>query len=49
MHKKYYPQTHLEQRKYEIKRTKKENCISDGFDSSSSDESDRYDNEESND
>ena len=38
--KKYYPQTPLEECKYEIKKKKIENYISDGFDSNSSDESD---------
>ena len=38
--KKYYPKTPLEECKYEIKKKKIENYISDGFDSNSSDESD---------
>ena len=50
MGKKHYPQTVLEECKYEIKRKKMENFINDDFDSSSSDESDNEsDNEESND
>ena len=44
--KKYYPQTLLEECKYEIKKNKMENLINDDLDSSSSDESD---NDESND
>ena len=49
MGKKYYPQTVLEECKYEIKKKKTENFINDDFDSSSSDESDNEsDNEESN-
>ena len=52
--KKYYPQTLLEEYKYEIKKTKMENLIVDDFDQSSSNESDNEesnepDNEESND
>ena len=52
--KKYYPQTLLEECKYEIKKKKMGNFINDDFDSSSSDESDNEefngsDNEESND
>ena len=43
--KKYYPQTLLEECKYEIKKKKMENLINDDFDPSSSDKSD---NEESN-
>ena len=44
--KKYYPQTLLEECKYEIKKQKKmENLIDDDFDPGSSDE---FDNEESN-
>ena len=38
--KKYYPQTLLEQRKYEIKNNKMESLINDNLDPSSSDESD---------
>ena len=38
--KKYYPQTLLEQCKYEIKKNKMENLINDNLDLSSSDESD---------
>ena len=38
--KKYYLQTLLEERKYQVKKNKKENLINDDFDSSSSDESD---------
>ena len=38
--KKYYPQTLLEECKYEIKKNKMENLINDDFDLSSSDESD---------
>ena len=50
VNKKYYPQTLLEKRKYEIKKTKMENLISDDLDSSSSDKSDNEsDNDESND
>ena len=46
---KYYPQTLLEECKYEIKKNKMENLINDDLDSSSSDESDsesdnEYDN-----
>ena len=45
---KYYLQTLLEECKYEIKKKKIENNISDDFDSSSSNESDNEsDNEES--
>ena len=43
---KKYPQTLLEECKYEIKKNKMENLINDDLDSSSSDESD---NDESND
>ena len=39
VNKKYYPQTLLEEYKYEIKKNKMENLISDDLDSSSSDES----------
>ena len=50
VNKKYYAQTLLEKCKYEIKKTKMENLISDDLDSSSSDESDNEsDNDESND
>ena len=38
--KKYYPQTLLEECKYEIKKTKMENLINDDLEKSSSDESD---------
>ena len=38
--KKYYPQTLLEECKYEIKRNKMENLINDDLDPSSSNESD---------
>ena len=37
VNKRYYPQTLLEEFKYEIKKSKMENLISDDFDSSSSD------------
>ena len=37
VNKKYYPQTLLEEFKYEIKKSKMENLINDDFDSSSSD------------
>ena len=48
--KKYYPQTLLEECKYEIKKNKMENLINDDLDPSSSDESDNEsDNDESND
>ena len=40
VNKKYYPQTLLEECKYEIKKNKMENLISDNLDSSSSDKSD---------
>ena len=40
VHKKYYPQTLLEECKYEIKNNKMENLINDDLDPSSSDESD---------
>ena len=44
--KKYYPQTLLEECKYEITKNKMENLINDNLDTSSSDESDNeYDNE----
>ena len=39
MGKKHYPRTVLEECKCEIKKKKTENFINDGFDSSSSDES----------
>ena len=46
VNKKYYPQTLLEEYKYEIKKNKMENLISDDLDSSSSDESENeIDNE----
>ena len=49
MGKKHYPQTLLEEYKYEIKKKKIENFINDDFDSSSSDESDNeFDNESGN-
>ena len=41
--KKYYPQTLLEEYKYEIKKTKMENLINDDLEKSSSDE---YDDDE---
>ena len=44
--KKYYPQTLLEEYKYEIKKTKKENLINHDLDLSSSD--DETDNESDN-
>ena len=37
VNKKYYPQTLLEECKYEIKKNKTENLINDDFDTSSSD------------
>ena len=40
IHKKYYPQTHLQECKYETKKNKMETYMNDDFDSSSSDESD---------
>ena len=40
--KKYYPQTFLEESKYEIKKTKMENLISDDLDESSSDNETDY-------
>ena len=46
MNNKYYPQTFLEERKYEIKKKKMKNFINDDFDPSLSNESD---NDESND
>ena len=50
----YYPQTRLEEYKYEIKKNKIENFINDDLDTSSSDESDNEsdngcDNDESSD
>ena len=42
--KKYYPQTLLEECKYEIKKNKMENLINDDLDLSSSDESDNESN-----
>ena len=48
VNKKYYPQTLLEECKYEIKKNKMENPIND-LDPSSSDESDNEDNESDND
>ena len=52
--KRYYPQTLLEECKYEIKNNKMESPINDDLDPSSSDESDNesdseFDNDESND
>ena len=48
--KRYYPQTLLEECKYEIKKNKMENLINDNLDPSSSDESDNgSDNESDND
>ena len=48
--KKYYPQTLLEECKYEIEKNKMENLVNDDLDPSSSDESDKesdneFDNE----
>ena len=40
VNKKYYPQTLLEECRYDIKKNKTENLINDNFHSSSSDESD---------
>ena len=53
VNKKYYPQTLLEECKYEIKNNEMENLINDDLDPSSSDESDnesenRFDNESKN-
>ena len=49
VNKKYYPQTLLEECKYEIKNSKMENLINNDLDSSSSDESDNeFDNESDN-
>ena len=48
--KKYYPQTLLEECKYEIKKNKMKNLINDDLDLSSSDESDNeFDNGSDND
>ena len=47
--KKYYPQTLLEECKYEIKKTKMENLIDDSSEKSSSDESDNEVDNDSND
>ena len=46
VNKNYYPQTLLEERKYEIKRTKIENLINDDFKKSLSDEFDDDSNDE---
>ena len=46
--KKYYPQTLLEECKYEIKKNKMDNLINDDLDLSSSDESDNEESNESN-
>ena len=46
VNKSYYPQTLLEERKYEIKRTKIENLINDDFKKSLSDEFDDDSNDE---
>ena len=47
--KKHYPQTLLEECKFEIRKTKMENLINDEFEPSSSDESDNeFDNESDN-
>ena len=46
VNKNYYPQTLLEERKYEIKRTKIENLINDDFKKSLSDEFDNDSNDE---
>ena len=49
VNKKYYPQIHLENCKYEIKKSRIENLINDNLDLSSSDESDnKFDNESNN-
>ena len=45
--KKYYPQTLLEEPKYEIKKNKMGNLINDGLEQSSSDESDSESDNES--
>ena len=47
--KKYYPQTLLEECKYEPKKIKRENLTDDDWEKSSSDESDNEDNNDSND
>ena len=47
--KKYYPQTLLEECKYEIKKTKMENLIDDDLEKNSSDESDNETDNDSND
>ena len=47
INKKYYPQTLLEECKYEIKKTKMENLLNDDLEKSSSDESDDESNDES--
>ena len=47
--KKYYPQTLLEECKYEIKKNKMEKFINDNLDPSSSDESDNESDNESDD
>ena len=44
--KKYYPQTFLEECKYETKKMKMENLIDDDLEKSQSDESDNYSNDE---
>ena len=46
INKKYYPQTLLEECKYEIKKTKMENLLNDDLEKSSSDESDDESNDE---
>ena len=46
VNKKYYPQTLLEECKYEIKKTKMENLLNDDLEKSSSDESDDESNDE---
>ena len=49
VNKKYYPQTPLEECKYEIKKNKMENVVNDELEPSSSDsESDEPDSDESN-
>ena len=47
VNKKYYPQTLLEECKYEIKKNKMDNLINDDLDLSSSDESDNESDNES--
>ena len=47
VNKKYYPQTLLEECKYNIKKNKMENRVDDDFESSSSDESDSEPDSES--